>query len=167
MDFSPAGAVAWARGHEGRKFVKYSMVSVVSVIVYEIVLFITLGLFHFSARDANIWAVMVSAIPSYCLNRAWVWGKSGRSHLMKEIMPFWGMALIGLIFSTVVADAAKTMADDITTVHLLRTLIVMFAGLASFGVLWIAKFVILNRVLFVHTPKPLPEALDDRTGIPT
>ena len=167
MDLSPTGARAWARGHEGRKFVKYSMVSVVAVIVYEIVLFVTLGLLHFSARDANIWAVMVSAVPSYCLNRAWVWGKSGRSHLMKEIMPFWVIALIGLILSTLVADAAKSIADDLTSVHLVRTLIVMFAGLASFGVLWIAKFVILNKVLFAHKPDPLPEALDGRTGLPT
>lgn len=160
MNLSPASVQAWARGHEGRKFVKYSMVSVVSVIVYQIVLFVTLGLLHFSAGDANIWAVAVSAVPSYCLNRAWVWGKSGRSHLMKEIMPFWAMALIGLVFSTLVADAAKSMADDLTSVHLLRTLIVMFAGLAAFGVLWIAKFVILNKVLFAHKPEPVPGALD-------
>jgi len=32
MNLSPAGVQAWARGHEGMKFVKYSMVSVVSVI---------------------------------------------------------------------------------------------------------------------------------------
>ena len=43
----------------------------------------------------------------------------------------------------------------------------MFAGLAAFGVLWVAKFVILNKVLFVHRPEQLPEALDGRTGLPT
>ena len=165
MDLSPAGLLGWARAPEGKKFVRYSMVSVVSVVVYEILLFITLGLFHWSARSANLFAVCVSAIPSYYLNRAWAWGKTGRSHLMKEVVPFWAMALLGLVFSTVAVDAAKSFADDVTSIHLVQTLIVMFAGLAAFGVLWIAKFVVLNRVLFAHRPEPIPEAVDGRTGL--
>jgi putative flippase GtrA len=168
MELTPAGLLAWSRAPEGKKFVRYSMVSVVSVVVYEVLLFITLGLLHWSARGANIFAVSVSAIPSYYLNRAWAWGKTGRSHLMKEVVPFWAMALLGLAFSTWAADFAKTVADEVTSAHLLRTLIVMAAGLGAFGVLWIAKFVILNRVLFVHRhPKKVPEALDEPTGLPT
>jgi putative flippase GtrA len=167
MDLTPAGLLAWSRAPEGKKFVRYSMVSVVSVITYEILLFITLGLLHWTARGANVFAVAVSAIPSYYLNRVWAWGKSGRSHFMKEVVPFWGMALLGLVFSTWAADFSKTVADDLTSAHLLRTLVVMFAGLAAFGVLWIAKFVILNKVLFAHKPEQLPPALDGRAGIPT
>lgn len=167
MDLSPAGLSTWARAPEGKKFVRYSMVSVVSVIVYQILLFITLGLLHWTAQSANIAAVCISAIPSYYLNRFWAWGKTGRSHLMKEVVPFWGMALIGLVFSTFVADFAKSVADEVTSVHLLRTLFVMFAGLAAFGVLWIGKFIILNKVLFAHRPEPRPEPLDGRTGLPT
>lgn len=168
MDLSPSGLLAWSRSHEGRKLVRYSMVSVVSVVVYEFLLLLTLGLLHWrTARSANIFAVSVSAVPSYVLNRAWTWGKTGRSHLMKEVVPFWAMALLGLIFSTWVTGAAKSFADDFTESHMLRTFIVMFAGLAAFGTLWIAKFVVLNKVLFAHRPEQLPEALDGRTGLPT
>ncbi len=168
MDLSPSGLLDWSRSAEGKKLFRYSMVSVVSVIVYEILLLITLGLLHWrTARSANLFAVCISAIPSYYLNRAWAWGKSGRSHLMKEVVPFWGMALLGLVFSTWATDFAKSFADDFTEAHLVRTFIVMFAGLAAFGVLWVAKFVILNKVLFVHRPEQLPEALDGRTGLPT
>lgn len=169
MDLTPKGLLTWSRAPEGKKFIRYSMVSVVSVITYEILLFITLGLLHWeSARNANIFAVTVSAIPSYYLNRAWAWGKSGRSHFMKEVVPFWGMALLGLVFSTWIADFAKTFADEHTSVHLLRTFIVMMGGLAAFGVLWVAKFVILNKVLFAHKPpESVPPALDGRTGLPT
>ncbi|HEV3401378.1 MAG TPA: GtrA family protein [Acidimicrobiales bacterium] len=161
MDISRAGLLTWARAPEGRKLVRYSMVSVVSVVVYEFLLFVFLGLMHWSAALANFWAVSISAIPSYYLNRAWTWGKTGRSHLMKEVVPFWGMALLGLAFSTIVVDFAKDGADNVTSVHLVQTLIVMFAGLAAFGVLWIAKFVVLNRVLFVHRPQPASEPADE------
>jgi putative flippase GtrA len=160
MDISRAGLLTWARAPEGRKLVRYSMVSVVSVVVYEVLLFVFLGIMHWSAAVANFCAVSVSAIPSYYLNRAWTWGKTGRSHLMKEVVPFWGMALLGLVFSTIVVGFAKDGADNVTSVHLLQTLIVMFAGLAAFGVLWIAKFVVLNRVLFVHRPHHASEPAD-------
>ncbi|MBA3266933.1 MAG: GtrA family protein [Acidimicrobiia bacterium] len=168
MDLTPSGLRTWARAPEGKKLVRYSMVSVVSVITYEILLFVTLGLLHWeTARSANILAVAVSAVPSYYLNRVWVWGKSGRSHFMKEVVPFWAMALLGLVFSTWATDFANSFADDVTTVHLLQTFIVMAAGLGAFGLLWVAKFVVLNKVLFAHKPESLPPALDGRTGLPT
>ena len=41
------------------------------------------------------------------------------------------------------------------------------AALAAFGVLWVAKFVIFNKILFVHHLEDLDPALDGRTGLPT
>ena len=80
--------------------VRYTLVSVISVLVSLVVLFIALYFFHWSARTSNIVAVAVSAIPSYVLNRAWAWGKTGKSHLLKEVVPFWAMAFLGLVIST-------------------------------------------------------------------
>lgn len=132
--------------------VRYSLVSVISVIVSQVVLF---GAQSFwSARTSNIVAVCVSAVPSYYLNRAWAWGKTGRSHLMKEILPFWSLALLGLVFSTWAAGYAESNAHHITTNELLARLIVNFAALAAFGILWVGKFFIFNKVLFAHQPEP-------------
>jgi len=157
----------WSRTDEGRKLVRYSMVSVISVIVSQILLLFAFGLLHWSARNSNIFAVCLSAVPSYYLNRRWAWGKTSRSHLLKEVLPFWGMALLGLVFSTWAADYAESNADRLTSSHLLTTMIVMGASLAAFGVLWIGKFIVLNKVLFAHRPEELPAALDGRSGIPS
>lgn len=159
--------LTWSRTDEGKKWVRYSMVSIISVIVSEILLFIAFGVLHWSARASNIWAVCLSAVPSYWLNRAWAWGKRGRSHFLKEVVPFWTMALIGLALSTWAADYAESNAYHVTSSHLVTTLIVMCASLGAFGVLWIGKFVILNKLMFVHHPEDLPAALDGRSGIPT
>jgi putative flippase GtrA len=159
--------MTWSRTDQGRKWVRYSMVSVVSVVVSQVLLLVAFGVLHMSARSANIWAVCLSAIPSYYLNRSWAWGKQGRSHLLKEVVPFWTMALIGLAFSTWAADFAESHAHSVTSSHLATTLIVMGASIGAFGVLWVAKFVILNKVMFAHHPEDLPAALDGRSGIPT
>lgn len=145
--------------------VRYTAVSVISVFVSQVVLFICL--FWWSARSSNIVAVCVSAVPSYYLNRVWAWGKTGKSHLMKEVVPFWSMALLGLVLSTMAADFAETHAHQITGSDLGHKLVVMAASVGAFGVLWIAKFVILNKILFASHPEDLPPVLDGRTGIPT
>ena len=115
VHLSPSSLLERARTPGGRKLVRYSLVSVISVVVSQIVLF--LAQFAWSARTSNIVAVCLSAVPSYQLNRAWAWGKTGRSHLMKEIVPFWGMCLLGLILSTWSVDYAESHAASITSSH--------------------------------------------------
>jgi putative flippase GtrA len=149
---SPRSLVERSRTPGGRKMIRYSLVSVVSVLVSQVVLFVAQS--FYSARTSNIIAVCVSAVPSYYLNRAWAWGKTGRSHLMKEIVPFWSLALLGLIFSTWAADFAETNAHHVTSSVLGARLVVNFAALAAFGVLWVGKFFIFNRVLFAKQPEP-------------
>jgi putative flippase GtrA len=156
VDISPAALLERSRTPGGRKVVRYTLVSVISVIVSLAVLFVTLYFFKWSARTSNIVAVGVSAIPSYFLNRAWAWGKSGRSHLLKEVVPFWAMAFLGLLISTWAAVFAKANAHYVTDSHLGVTLLVMLSNIASFGVLWFGKFMVLNKVLFVHRPTETP-----------
>ncbi len=132
--------------------VRYAMVSVVAVVVSQVVLFG--AQFFWSARVSNVVAVFVSAVPSYQLNRRWVWGKSGRSGLVGEIIPFWAMALAGLLLSTWGADYAAANASRITASSVGQKLVVNFAAFAAFGVMWVAKYAILNRVLFAPGPTP-------------
>jgi putative flippase GtrA len=152
VQLSPSSLLERARTPGGRRLVRYSLVSAVSVVVSQIFLF--LAQFAWSARTSNIVAVCLSAIPSYQLNRVWAWGKTGRSHLMKEIVPFWGMCLLGLILSTWSADWAESHAASVTSSAVGQKLVVNIAALAAFGVLWVAKFVILNRLLFAPATHP-------------
>jgi putative flippase GtrA len=93
----------------------------------------------------------VAGIPSYLLNRQWVWGKSGRSHLVKEILPFAVISVTGIGFSLFTASIAHHYAVSHHLHHLVRTGLVLFTNIASFGILWLAKFAILNR-LFAQLP---------------
>jgi len=148
-----------------KKFIKYSAVSVIALAVTSGVQFTMLYAFHVRAGVSAVIASTTAAVPSYILNRSWVWGKSGRSHWMKEVVPFWVMAAIGLGISTLVSILAGNAARDVS--HLARTMIVTGSSILSFGVLWIIKYVVLNKILFAHREEELEPALDGRSGLPT
>jgi uncharacterized membrane protein len=86
--------------------------------------------------------------------------------LWKEVVPFWVLAFIGLAFSTYWAVAADSLAKHHHLSHLMRTVVVEGAVISAFGVLWVGKFIIFNKILFVHHPQDLEPALDGRTGLP-
>ena len=153
----------------GQKAIKYTLVSVVAVLVGQITLAILYGILKWGPISANVTASVAGGIPSYYLNRNWAWGKSGKSHLWKEVVPFWTLAFIGLGFSTWTVALGDHYAKSHFTSHLANTLTVQGANLFGYGVLWIVKFVIFNKLIFVHKPQDLEDepAWDGRTGLPT
>ena len=141
MRMTPAAVAARVQTDLGPKFVKYSAVSVISVIVSQVTLVACHDFFRWDAAWANVTAVSLSSVPAYLLNRAWVWGKSGKSHFLKEVVPFWGMAILGLALSTwLVVLAARWWPGS--------TAAVSGANLAGFGLLWFGKFAVLEEILF-------------------
>jgi putative flippase GtrA len=154
MAASIADLRARAQTPGGKKAIKYTLVSVISVIVSQVSLIILFGVFHWTARSANIAACTIGGVPSYWLNRRWAWGKSGKSHLWKEVVPFWTLAFIGLALSTWAADFAESYGASHYDSHLMQTAIVAAAAIGAFGVLWIGKFAIFNKLMFVdHAPE--------------
>lgn len=132
----------------GRKLVRYGVASVVNVVVAQAVLASAFGLLHWSARPAAVLAAVVAAIPAYWLARCWVWGRSGRSHLFKEVVPFWSMALVGLALTTWVAGVAEALGTDVTDSRGWQTVILMVGVFGISAVLWAVRFFLLNSLLF-------------------
>ena len=169
MELSPSALLDLARSPHGKKVIRYSLVSVVSVIVSQVVLIFAFGALHWTARSANVLACTVATVPSYELNRKWAWGKHGKSHLWKEVVPFWALAFLGLAFSTWSADFAESYVKDNNYSHGAQTVVVAAAALAAFGVLWVGKFIIFNQILFKTNPEleDEGEALEGASGVPT
>lgn len=142
--------------------VKYMAASAISVVVTEIALFILFGVVRLGPTSANVLATAIAAVPSYYLNRNWAWGKSGRSHFMKEVVPFWSLAFLGLALSIVTVNVAHDFAVQEGFSHLLDTLAVNAASITAFGIVWIGKFFIFNKYLFasplVSSQEILPDA---------
>ena len=138
------------------KLVKYSTASASGVVTSTVSLFVLLELLDVAPVPANIVSVTLGAIPNYFINRAWTFNKRGAHSLTREVLPFWGMAILGLILSTFAVSWAADRYDE-------NTLILLAANLGSFGVLWVARFFVLDRLLFAPLAE-LVESHEDAEG---
>jgi len=146
---------------EVRQLVRYTMVSVISTVVSFGVLGIVFGLLHVWGEVAStVFANAVATVPSYYLNRSWVWGKNGRSHVMKEIVPFWTMSALGIAVSIVGAALARHLGAEHHLNHMEQTVVVETANVLSFGIFWILKFALFNRLFRVHPVEELDDLVE-------
>lgn len=149
-----------------KKIFRYSLVSVISIVVSQISFITAFGILHmWGARGSSIFATAMGAIPSYYLNRTWAWGKSGRSHLTREVLPFWTLSFIGLAFSTWTADFAASHASIVGPSHALQVGFVSLSYLGGFGILWIFKFIIFNKLIFSHKKEKESESLSGTSNL--
>jgi len=142
----------WYRTTEGRKKLRYAMVSVVAVPIGTVGVLV----FNLVGAPAGVAAVLgnsCAAVPSYILNRYWAWGKNDKNRLFSEILPFWGLTLVGIGFSFIVGHEAGQVTRHHGITGAARLVILLAANIAGFGVLWVAKYIIFNKLLFVvHHP---------------
>jgi putative flippase GtrA len=137
-----------------RKFFKYAMTSVVSVIISQSALYTMASVWEWDAVVANLIAVAIGTVPSYYISRYWVWNKTGKSSLYAEVVPFWAMTFLGLGLSTLCVWFLQRQWPD-------SPWLANVGNIAGFGVLWVAKFFILDRLLFkvthehIETPTPV------------
>jgi putative flippase GtrA len=151
----------WLHTREGRKLFRYTMTSVITTGVSLFVLGMVFGVLRlWSEVPSTIFANVVAAFPSYWLNRKWAWGKHGRSHVVKEVLPFWIMSAASIAFSMVGASVARYLGGrQVWNLnHFDQTLLVLVANVVSFGIFWVLKLMVFNRTFKVPT---LIEEMDE------
>jgi putative flippase GtrA len=124
----------------GGKALRYSSVSIMGVLITQILIVVLYNGVGLAAWVTNFIAVTISSIPAYMLNRAWVWNKHSSHSMTREVLPFWGMALLGLVISTIAVAIVSQYTDAVIAISL--------TNIASFGVLWVGKFLILEKWMF-------------------
>jgi len=131
-----------------RKFLRYASVSAISTVVSLSILGTLVWTGATTAGWANVIATGIATIPSFELNRRWVWRKTGRRSVWAEMGPFfvWTFAELGL--STYVVSGAVRWATLARFGVGARTFVAEVANVATFGLLWVLQFVLLDRILF-------------------
>ncbi len=119
---------------------RYTAVSVFSIVLTQLLLqaFVRSGM---GASHANALAVLFAAVPAFALNRSWTWNdRKDTTSIRRQAAIFWVTVLVGLLASTLVVSIVSRSTSD--------ALAVGMASFATFGALWLVRFLVLDRVAF-------------------
>jgi len=152
--------VEWSKTHQGRKLIRFTSVSVISTAVSLTLIAVFYGVTRWmGVVEATVSANVLATIPAYNLNRRWTWGKSGRSHLMKEVVPFWIMSGLGIAASFFGSLLARYIVRTNHFPHSVNTLIVLGMNFLSFAIFWVLKLIVFNRIFNVDELQEVEEHL--------
>ena len=132
--------------HTVLRLVRYSAVSGVATTTSLVTLGLLVGLVGMPATWANVLAMAVGTVPSFELNRRWVWRAGGRRSVLGQMVPFATLSATGLVVSTVAVGVAS--ARTAAWGHGAHTAAVLCANVAAYGSLWLVQYALLDRVLF-------------------
>jgi putative flippase GtrA len=133
----------------GHRAVKYVLVSGAGVICTQVLLLTAAGPFGLDAVSANVLACLGASIPVFSLNRAWVWQCQGPASMRREIAPFWALTMLGLVVSTIAVAAVARVSSS--------PLLLSATNLGSFGLLWVAKFIVLDDAAAAVSTRVAPQ----------
>jgi putative flippase GtrA len=130
------------------KLARYATVSAISTSVTLALLGVLVYTKALTPGWANVVATAVGTVPSFELNRRWVWAKQGRRSLGREVAPFCTLSFAGLALSTLAVSVVAHWSRDAGMTNGDTALLSQAANVATFGALWVVQFFMLDRLLF-------------------
>lgn len=145
MGRSDLGLIAYARTEEARKKLRYAAVSVVFVPIGQILVQM-LGLWLHNYTTASLLQAAIITVPNFFANKHFVWRITSRENLRSQVLVFWVAVMLGVTLATLFTHLVETALADRT--NLVRGLAVLVAQLTGLGIVWVLRFLILDRWLF-------------------
>ncbi|MBO0828193.1 MAG: GtrA family protein [Streptosporangiales bacterium] len=128
------------------RFTKYTAGSVVATVCSEVTFLLVYGVFHGGSVVASVLGWLAGVIPNYFLNRSWAWGRKGRHDLRREVLPYAAIALVTVGLASLTTHVAGVLVPRLISTHWLQVGVVGAVFLATYGVLFAARFVLLDRL---------------------
>jgi len=164
MDVSSSGLLAYARTEQSRKKLRYAGVSVVFVPLGQILIQV-FGLSLSNYTAASLLSAAILTVPNFFANKHFVWRVTSRENLRSQVLVFWVAVMLGVSLATLFTHLVENAMADQTT--LARGAAVFFAQLLGYGIVWVGRFLLLDRWLFMLAGDT-PEHADEVIGeIPT
>ncbi len=132
--------VAQVRSEHGRRFLKYCGVSAFNVAFGQGLLLFFHSVMGMPGWAANMTAIIVGTGPAYLLSRRLVWEKKGNHSVREEMLPFWGLNLMGFLLSTLFVGVADVLWHN--------ALFLVAASICAWGIVWVLKYVTMDRMVF-------------------
>jgi putative flippase GtrA len=153
MSFSPSSLIAYAGREETRKKLRYASLSVVFIPLGQGLIQV-LGLWLDDYTAASVLAAASLTVPNFLANKHFVWRVTSRENLYRQVLVFWVTIMLAVSLATLITYLVENAMTDRTM--LIRGGAVLFAQLLGYGIVFIGRFLILDKWLFKlvgHAPE--------------
>jgi putative flippase GtrA len=162
MKASPAKILEYARTDEGRKKLRYAGVSVVFVPVGQVCVQVFGYLLDRNYTAGSLVTAAVLTLPNFFANKLYVWRVTSKENLRTQVLVFWVAAMLGTAMATGLTFLVQKATTDQS--NLVVAVAVIAAQLTGFGLVWVGRFLILDKWLFKVThggQDPAPGEIDE------
>lgn len=149
MAMSPGGRVqdAWRRPGV-RRFSRYAVGSAVAFAASNLAFLLCYGTGWTSPEVASVAAFAVGIPVNYVLNRRWAWQRRGRPAVRAELLPYAAVVSLSIIATAVATSAADRLLSSADSGRALTVVLVQATFIGINGGLFLAKYVLLDRMVF-------------------
>jgi putative flippase GtrA len=144
------------RGRVAARFTRYSVLSLLTVPAgYSLFLLFRHFFGEVNAGLLNLGVGMVLTPPSFLMYRVFVWGGGSGRSVWAELFSFWQTVMVGALASSAFMAVVDLLFEA-------NDAVLILAGLTGQGVIFIARFLWLDKVTF--TPRAITGASPSPTG---
>jgi putative flippase GtrA len=162
MKLSPSGLLDHARSEEGRKQLRYLGVSLFFVPVGQVLIQVIGRLLDRNYTAASIISAAILTLPNFFANKYLVWKNTDKDRLRTQVLVFWVAAMLGVTLATLLTFAVERLVTDQSP--LVESLAVVVAQLVGFGIVWVGRYLVLDKWLFKvthHGEEPDEEEIEE------
>jgi putative flippase GtrA len=145
MDLSYSGLIAYGRTEDARKKLRYTGVSALFLPVSQILLQF-LGAWLDDYIAASLLAAAIATVPNFFANKHFVWRVTSRENLRRQMLVFWLTVMLGVSMATLLTHLVAHATTGQT--RFICGSAVLAAQLLGYGLVWVGRFLILDRWLF-------------------
>lgn len=149
MNLSPSSVLAHAKSPSGRKQLRYAGVSAVFVPVGQVLVQLVYWLSDWSKPMSILVSAAILTVPNYFANKIFVWRDTSRDRLRTQITVFWVAAMLGTGFAMGLAAIAEVFTKDAS--DLAQAVWLFAAQLGGYGMVWVGRYLFLDRFIFKVT----------------
>jgi putative flippase GtrA len=125
---------------------RYIAGSLISGVLSTATFYILFATGALGSRSASLVASGVGAVASYFLNRSWAWGRKGRAHWRREMLPYWITIVVTSVFVALLTGAANAIVRAITDDHAIRAVTNTIAFVGAYALSFVVKYWVFDKV---------------------
>ena len=131
----------WAR------LARAAATSIAATVLSQVVLLAVLATGGAAALASTLaWAA--GAVLNFVVTRRWVWGRTGRPRVRRELLPYLAVIGLGGLAPIGLTTLSGALLTPLNLPHLWWIVLVDGAYVASYALVFVVKFTLLDRLVF-------------------